>query len=197
LKGEKKIKIIVVSGAVSGTGKTSLACALLPLLPNFGAIKITIQDLGTKVTDQDEEIMVPGKDTCRLKTSGASKVVWVKSSEEELPEAMGFAWTMIGEVEGTLIEGNSILEHVHPDITFFVVDREITDLKPSRISALKKANVVVINRKEEGLAGEKIEKVIRELNPQASILTMNLKEDNSHLLVPILTRYLGQPGHSQ
>jgi len=181
---------------MSGTGKTSLACALLPHLPHFGAIKITIQDLGTKVSDTDEEILVPGKDTYRLKTSGASKVVWVQSSEEELSEAMGFAWNMIGEVEGTLIEGNSILEHVNPNLTFFVVDREITGLKPSRISALKKANVVVINKKEEGLTGENVEKVIRSFNPQALILTLNLKEDNSHLLVPILTRYLGQPGHS-
>jgi hypothetical protein len=77
-----------------------------------------------------------------------------------------------------------------------VVDREIAELKPSRLSALKKANVVVINRREEGLAGEKIERNVRAENPRAVILTLNLKEDNSQLLVPILTRYLGQPGHS-
>jgi predicted GTPase len=181
---------------VSGTGKTSLAEALLLNLSHFAAIKITIQDLGAKVTDRDEEIMVPGKDTYRLKMSGASKVVWVKSSEEDLPEVMGLAWGMIGEPEGVLIEGNSVLEHLTPDLSFFVVDREITDLKPSRLSALKKANVVVINRREEGLAGEKIERNVRAVNPRAAILTLNLKEDNSHLLVPILTRYLGQPGHS-
>jgi len=197
-KGEKKIKIIVVSGAVSGTGKTSLAEALLLNLSHFAAIKITIQDLGAKVTDKDEEIMVPGKDTYRLKMSGASKVVWVKSSEEDLPEVMGIAWGMIGEPEGVLIEGNSVLEHLTPDLSFFVVDREITELKPSRLSALKKADVVVINRREEGLglAGEKIERNVRAVNPCAAILTLNLKEDNSPLLVPILTRYLGQPEHS-
>jgi len=152
--------------------------------------------MGTRVTDKDEDIMVPGKDTCRLKASGASKVVWIQSSEEELSEAMAFAWGMIGEVEGTLIEGSSILEHINPDLTFFVVDRAVNSLKPSRILALKKANVIVINKKEEGLTGENIEKSVREFNPQASILTINLKDDNSHLLLPILTQYLGQPGHS-
>ena len=195
-KGEKRIKTIVVSGAMSGSGKTSLVCALLNHLPHFAAIKITIQNLETKVTDNDEELMVPGKDTYRLKMSGASKVVWVKSSVEELPEVMGLAWNMIGEAEGTLIEGTSILEHITPDLSFFVVDREIIELKPSKIAALKKANIVVINKREEGLQVEKIERKVREFNPQAPILTLNLKEDNCHLLVPLLTQYLGPLRHS-
>jgi len=181
---------------MSGTGKTSLACALLPHLPRFAAIKVTIQDLGTKVTDEEGEIMVPGKDSYRLKMSGASKVVWVQSSEEELSEAMGFAWSMIGEVEGTIIEGNSILEHVKPDLTFFVVDREMDVLKPSRVSALKKANVVVINKKVEGLEGKNIEKTIQSFNPQALILSIDQKENNSNLLAPILNRYLGLRAHN-
>jgi Ni2+-binding GTPase involved in maturation of urease and hydrogenase len=109
---------------------------------------------------------------------------------------MGLAWNMIGEAEGTLIEGTSILEHITPDLSFFVVDREIIELKPSKIAALKKANIVVINKREEGLQVEKIERKVREFNPQAPILTLNLKEDNCHLLVPLLTQYLGPLRHS-
>jgi hypothetical protein len=140
--------------------------------------------------------MVPGKDTYRLKLSGADKVVWVKSSEKELPEAMGFVWNMIGEVEGALIEGNSILEHIDPDLSFFVVDREITELKTSRVYALKKAHVVVINKSEKEIDESKIERKVREFNPQALIVAMNLKEDNGGLLFPLLTRYLGPLRHN-
>jgi hypothetical protein len=140
--------------------------------------------------------MIPGKDTYRLKMSGASKVVWVQSSEEELPEVMGLAWNLIGETEGTLIEGNSILEHITPNLSFFVVDREITELKPSRISALKKANVVVINQREEEIEGEKIERWVRTFNPHALMVTLNLEEDNRERLASLLTQYLGLPRHS-
>lgn len=195
-KGERKIKIIVISGAQSGSGKTTLACALLPYLSNFAAIKITLHHDGTKVTDRKEEIMVTGKDTYRLQKGGASKVVWVQTTEEELPEAMNIAWKIIGNVEGIIIEGTSILNHLTPDLTFFVVDGDLTDLKPSRVSALKKAQVIIINEKEKNFQSENLEKTIRNYNDHALILSLNLEKDNSHYLLPLLNQYLGLPRHN-
>ena len=77
-------KIIAVSGSHSGIGKTLLAEYLLSLLQDFAAIKISIEDFFTAVSCDDATIMVPGKDTFRLKTSGAKQVIWVRSPENNL-----------------------------------------------------------------------------------------------------------------
>jgi len=68
--------IITVSGSHSGIGKTLLAEYLLSLLHDFAAIKVSIEDFFTAVFCDDATIMVPGKDTFRLKSSGAKQVVW-------------------------------------------------------------------------------------------------------------------------
>ncbi|MCK5009942.1 MAG: hypothetical protein KAS98_05615, partial [Deltaproteobacteria bacterium] len=72
------MKVVTVSGAQKGVGKTALAEILLKNLPGFAAIKITMTDLYTSVSEDDEDIMIPDTDTFRMKKSGAEKVVWVK-----------------------------------------------------------------------------------------------------------------------
>lgn len=82
------MKVVTVSGARKGVGKTVLAELLLRNMYGFAAIKITMTTMYTSVSDNEEEIMVPEKDTFRLKKSGAEKVVWVRATERLLQEAM-------------------------------------------------------------------------------------------------------------
>jgi len=56
--------------AYSGTGKTTLLCKLIPLLKNKG-IRVGI----IKHAHHDFEIDHPNKDSCKLRESGARKIV--------------------------------------------------------------------------------------------------------------------------
>ena len=68
------MKVITVSGAQKGVGKTALAEILLSNLPGFAAIKITMTDLYTSVSEDKNDIMSPDTDTYRMRIHGAETV---------------------------------------------------------------------------------------------------------------------------
>lgn len=183
-------KTITVSGSHSGIGKTLLAEYLLSLLQDFAAIKVSIEDFFTAVSCDDATIMVPGKDTFRLKSSGAKQVIWVRSPEHTLMESMEQASSLLVDCAGVLIEGNSILTYINPDIAFFVYGGELQTLKPSRLYALQKARVIINNLRDESAEIPEIENNLRSLNPAAIVVSLNLSDRES--VIPFLKDILKQ-----
>jgi|GEM_PF-981049 len=165
---------ITVSGSHSGIGKTLLAESILQVVRDFAAIKITIEDFFTAVSFDDASIMVPGKDTFRLKTSGASRVVWVRTPEQHLVETMEQAVSALGCFSGLLIEGNSITTYLEPDLAFFVYGGEIQTMKPSRLYALQRAQVIINNIRDAATDCRENEKILRDINTRATVLSANL-----------------------
>ena len=182
--------IITVSGSHSGIGKTLLAEYLLSLLQDFAAIKVSIEDFFTAVSCDDATIMVPGKDTFRLKSSGAKQVIWVRSPEHTLMESMEQASSLLVACAGVLIEGNSILTYINPDIAFFVYGGELQTLKPSRLYALQKARVIINNLRDESAEIPELENDLRSLNPAAIVVSLNLSDRES--VIPFLKDILKQ-----
>lgn len=190
LFGLTQKKILTVSGSHSGIGKTLLAEYLLSLLQDFAAIKISIEDFFTAVSCDDAMIMVPGKDTFRLKSSGAKQVIWVRSPEHNLMESMEQACSLLVDCAGVLIEGNSILTYINPDLAFFVYGGELQTLKPSRLYALQKARIIINNLRDESEEIAEIEKSLRGLNPAAIVVSLNLSDRES--VIPVLKNMLNQ-----
>jgi len=185
--------VITVSGAHSGIGKTLLAESILQVVRDFAAIKITIEDFFTAVSFDDASIMVPGKDTWRLKTSGASRVVWVRTPEQHLVETVEQAVSALGSVNRLLIEGNSITTYLEPDLAFFVYGGEVQTMKPSRLYALRRAQVIINNIRDEAADCRENEKKIREINARATVLSANLAAADTlqPLLQSIVKQHLG------
>ena len=173
------MKVVTVSGAHKGVGKTALAEFLLQNLSGFAAIKITMTDLYTSVLEDAEKIMVPETDTFRMSKSGAKKVIWVRATEKLLLDAMEQALGKIDNSKGVLIEGNSILEYINPSLAFFVVSNTIEHMKPSRISALKKADICVINKKNGCIVSDETLKKIKSISPEIEFFNFDFSSDIS------------------
>lgn len=167
-------RLVTVSGARKGVGKTALAEILLRNLPHFAAIKITITDKDVAVTDDERDIMVPSTDTCRMKQSGALKVVWVRSTEDHLHDSMIVALGKMVPCKGILIEGNSILKQVSPTVAFFVIAPPFDTMKPSRVHALKNSDIAVINQVQGMGPDRDLLKRIEDFNPRLTLLRLNL-----------------------
>jgi molybdopterin-guanine dinucleotide biosynthesis protein len=168
-------QVITVSGAHKGVGKTALSEILLRNLHNFTAIKITITDDDVMVTDDEQVIMSPSTDTCRMKRSGAVKVVWVRSTEDGLFDSLKSAFEkIIPSSRGILVEGNSILRHLHPTLAFFVAQPPFDAMKPSRVHALKKADVCVINQFRGTVSSPELSQRVHAFNPHVMFLSLNL-----------------------
>jgi len=171
-------KIITISGLYSGIGKTLLSECIVAIVPAMAAIKITINDFRTEISEDDSTIMVEGKDTWRLKTSGAGKVIWIQSTEANLHTVLPEALIRTAGFARILIEGNSVLQHIKPDIGIFLCDEKILNanaLKPSRLEALKMADVVINNIRTNTMkTNGEVEKKIRKIKTIAPVIPLNL-----------------------
>lgn len=154
------MRIITVSGAQSGVGKTKVAEMLLKKLKGWSAIKVTVSHHGNScpierdcgacdelhsgfaIVSDRKIIEQEGKDTQRLKEAGAKKVLWLKAHPQGLKQGLKKTLSMLKKARGIIIEGNSILKYLKPDLAIFV-KRGNSVFKPSAKEIFNKVDLVM------------------------------------------------------
>ena len=154
-----------MSGFSSNVGKTTLVCELLRALPGWEAIKLTRghyrscgrDPAGCCVSDllRDEPVVRSGreanyqvgKDTGCFWDAGASNVHWVIVKEDQVERGINEALGRV-ESDGVIIEGNSFLDYVKPDLAVMCARSEGGKVKPSARHALTKSDLVYISSLE-------------------------------------------------
>jgi hypothetical protein len=152
---------LVIGGHTRNIGKTSVVAGLIAALPqmNWTAIKITqfghnvcsangepcdCQTADHTLAISEERSPHTGTDTSRFLAAGAAKVFWVRTRQGELAEAMPRVRALIADAENTLIESNSILRFLQPDLSLSVLDPTIADFKPSALRYLDRADALIL-----------------------------------------------------
>src|SRR3954464_12869850 len=154
--------IVAVSGLSSNTGKTTLVCELLRRLPGWEAIKLTRGHYrscgkdphGCCVSDllRDEPLIrsgreanyESGKDTGRFWDAGASNVHWVIVKDDQVAQGISEALTRV-KAAGVIVEGNSFLEHVKPDLSIMCARAAGGKIKPSARRALANSDFLYLS----------------------------------------------------
>lgn len=134
------MKIITVSGAHSGVGKTTIAEYMLSRLKGWSALKVTVSKDGRcprkkscgvcaeikepfHIVTDEGIINQPGKDTARLKAAGARQVIWLKARSEGLREGLLEALLDFNDCQGVIIEGTSVLKFIKPVLNIHIYKR--------------------------------------------------------------------------
>ena len=138
--------IIGIGGAHSGAGKTSIASLILKRLKGWGAIKYTKTSLYCSIIDDIEVLSETDKDTKRLLDSGAERVLWVQSPYSELVEILQIAVGRLSDLKGIVVEGNSAIEFLKPDVVIFISESRVGKTKKSAGKVLAMADVVVYDK---------------------------------------------------
>ena len=154
--------IVVVGGHSRNIGKTSVVAGLIAALPacNWTAFKITQFGHGrcslngepcdcapadrcwAMTEDKDRS----GKsDSSRFLVAGAKRAFWVRTEQGRLHEAVPAIQRKIAEAENVIVESNSILQFVEPDLYITVLDPATEDFKMSAQKYLERANAVVLH----------------------------------------------------
>jgi len=149
--------IIGIGGGHSGAGKTTIACEILKKVEGWGAIKFTKTSFHSSITDDQEVISAKGKDTGRLLEAGAEKVLWVQSSGDELAETASMAVQMLSNLPGIVVEGNSMIEVLIPDIVVFVAGVS-ERFKPGAERLLSMADIVITDEESPQGVPERAER---------------------------------------
>jgi len=139
--------LIGIGGAHSGSGKTTYASLLFQRLRGWGGIKYTKTDLYCSLIDERDVLMTEGKDTRKMLDAGAERVLWVKSPPSELGDLLPLAMEKLSDLKGVIVEGNSAIEFLVPDIIIFMFGDYSEKIKESAKGILEKADVVL---SEEG-----------------------------------------------
>ncbi len=152
---------LVIGGHTRNIGKTSVVAGLIAALPhlNWTAIKITqfghnvcsangepcdCQTADHTLAISEERSRDTGTDTSRFLAAGATRVFWVRTRQRQLAEAMPRLRTLIGQSENTIIESNSVLRFLQPDLSLSVLDPSIADFKPSALRYLDRTDALIV-----------------------------------------------------
>jgi hypothetical protein len=109
-----------------------------------------------------------------MRVSGAEKVLWIRTTEDHLVDLMKKALDRVGDTRGILIEGNTILRYINPTLACFVTTATIDNMKTSRIQALEKADLCVLNIKDTVPNKYAFGEQIKRLNPSLELFSFNL-----------------------
>jgi hypothetical protein len=154
--------LIVVGGHSRSVGKTSVVAGLIAALSEFHwtAMKITqyghgicsangemcdcaTDDHSWAVTEERDRS--GESDTSRFLVSGAQRSLWVRTRQGMLAEAMPRVRKELATAENAILESNSVMRFLRPDIYLTVLDAATADFKPSAQEFLDRADAVILH----------------------------------------------------
>jgi hypothetical protein len=154
--------ILVIGGNSRKVGKTSVVAGLIAALPDFHwtALKITEHRHGVCSANGEacdraaadrswaisEEKDRSGKsDTSRFLVAGAEHSWWIRTEPGRLEEAMPRIREIVASAQYAIIESNSILRFLKPDLYLAVLDLQVPDFKASAQTFLDQADAVLLH----------------------------------------------------
>lgn len=158
--------VVVIGGHSRSIGKTSVVAGLIAALPEYHWTALKITQYGHGVcslngeschcaTDDhswaisEEKDRSGESDTSRFLVAGAVRALWVRTEQGRLAEAIPTIRRSIAESENVILESNSILKFVRPDVYLTVLDPATADFKRSAQEFLDQADAVILHAPQD------------------------------------------------
>ncbi len=157
------MSLIVIGGHSRDVGKTSVVAGLISALPEFNWTAVKITQYGHGVCSAngepcdcatgdhswaitEERNRSGDSDTSRFLVAGATQVFWVRTEQGRLAEAMPTLRQRLQNARNVIIESNSILKFLRPDLYITVLDPSTADFKNSAREFLDRADAVILRQ---------------------------------------------------
>jgi len=167
------VAIIVIGGHSRSIGKTSVVAGLISALREFDwtAVKITQYGHGVCSANgeacdcatadhswaiSEERDRTGDSDTSRFLVAGAKRALWVRTEQGRLAEAMPALRQRLEGADNVIIESNSVLKFLHPDLYLTVLDPATADFKNSAREFLDRADAVILHQAPAGPAWQAV-----------------------------------------
>jgi hypothetical protein len=161
------VAIIVIGGHSRSVGKTSVVAGLISALREFDwtAVKITqyghgICSANGEACDcatgdhswaiSEERDRSGESDTSRFLAAGAVRSLWTRTEQGRLAEAMPTLRRRLEGARNVIIESNSVLKFLRPDLYLTVLDPGTADFKTSAQEFLDRASAVILHEAPDG-----------------------------------------------
>ena len=156
------MSLVVIGGHSRSVGKTSVVAGLISALPEleWTAVKITQYGHGVCSANgeacdcatadhawaiSEEHDRSGESDTSRFLLAGAAQVFWVRTEQGRLAEAMPALRQRLQAARNVIVESNSVLKFLRPDLYLTVLDPATADFKNSAREFLDRADAVILH----------------------------------------------------
>jgi hypothetical protein len=156
--------IVVIGGHSRSVGKTSVVAGLIAVLREYDwtAVKITQYGHGVCSANgeacdcatadhawaiSEEKDRRGESDTSRFLLAGATRALWVRTEQGRLAEAMPTLRRRIESSGNVIVESNSVLKFMRPDLYVTVLDPGTEDFKKSAQEFLDRAGAVILHER--------------------------------------------------
>jgi len=160
------VAVVVIGGHSRSVGKTSVVAGLISALREFDwtAVKITQYGHGVCSANgepcdcatgdhswaiSEERDRSGNSDTSRFLVAGAARALWVRTEQGRLAEAMPALRQRLENARNVIVESNSVLKFLRPDLYLTVLDPATADFKNSAREFLDLADAVILHHSTE------------------------------------------------
>jgi hypothetical protein len=157
------VSILVIGGHSRNVGKTSVVAGLISALREFDWTALKITQYGHGICSAngkachcatadhmwavtEERDRSGDSDSSRFLIAGAAESWWVRTQQGHLDEAMPRVSQILTRAKNTIIESNSVLGYVKPDLYLTVLDPSTKDFKQSAEKFLDRADAILLHR---------------------------------------------------
>ena len=154
--------IIVIGGHARSVGKTSVVAGLIAALAEFDWMAVKITQYGHGICSAngeacdcatvdrcwailEEQDRSGESDTSRFLVAGARRALWVRTEQGRLDEAMPALQQKMSAARNVIVESNSVLRFLQPDLYLTVLDPATADFKNSAREFLDRADAVILH----------------------------------------------------
>ena len=165
--------MIVIGGHSRSVGKTSVVAGIISALSEFDwtAVKITqyghgICSANGEACDcatgdhswaiSEERDRSGESDTSRFLVAGAARSLWVRTEQGRLAEAMPTLRQRLEGATNVIIESNSVMKFLRPDLYLTVLDPATADFKNSAREFLDRADAVILHDASGKMAWDRV-----------------------------------------
>jgi hypothetical protein len=139
--------LVAIGGQCRNVGKTSLICSIIRETMDAGwiAVKISRHRHGATIEGArlDEELgRATENDTGRFLRAGARRAFWLRAPGEDMGPA-GEHLRQLMKLGPCIVESNSVLGAVKPDLYFLVMNPALPDVKESAVRYGALADAIV------------------------------------------------------
>ena len=156
------MSLLVVGGHSRSVGKTSVVAGLIAALREFDWTAVKITQYGHGICSavgeacdcatsdhawaiSEEHDRSGESDTSRFLLLGAKRVFWVRSEQGRLAEAMPALRLRLEGASHVIIESNSVVRFLRPDLYLTILNPATADFKTSAREFLDRADAVILH----------------------------------------------------